>query len=27
VRQSDTHGGSVEEIIRGALQQLAGGHG
>ena len=27
VRQSDTHGGSVEEMIRGALQQLAGGHG
>ena len=27
VRESDTHGGSVEEMIRGALQQLAGGHG
>jgi Holliday junction DNA helicase RuvA len=27
VRESDTHGGSVEEIIRGALQKLAGGHG
>ena len=27
VRESDTHGGSVEEMIRGALQQLSGGHG
>jgi Holliday junction DNA helicase RuvA len=27
VRESDTLGGSVEEMIRGALQQLAGGHG
>ena len=26
VRQSGIHGGSIEEIIRGALQQLAGGH-
>ena len=27
VRESDNHGGSVEEMIRGALQQLSGGHG
>ena len=27
VRESDTKGGSVEEMIRSALQKLAGGHG
>jgi Holliday junction DNA helicase RuvA len=27
VRQSDSHGGSVEEMIRAALQRLAGGNG
>ena len=27
VRESDTYGGSVEEMMRGAVQQLAGGQG